>query len=193
MEEWLKSEICRVMKTLYLRGLVSALSGNVSARLPGEKSFWITPSGVFKGDLKPEHLLKLDLALNVLGEGVGRPSIEAPFHAAIYSARPDANAVVHAHNPFTVGLLSAGLIPRPITLEAEVLIGRIGVVPRLQPGSRELAAAVAERAGKGYNVILLEGHGVVGIGASLVEAEARIEALEENAIAMALSNLLGKM
>lgn len=147
----------------------------------------------FQGDLKPEHLLKLDLALNVLGGGVGRPSIEAPFHAAIYSARPDANAVVHAHNPFTVGLLSAGLIPRPITLEAEVLIGRIGVVPRLQPGSRELAAAVAERAGKGYNVILLEGHGVVGIGASLVEAEARIEALEENAIAMALSNLLGKM
>ena len=55
------------MRTLYIKGLVSALGGNVSGRLPGSKEFWITPSGVFKGDVKPEDLVKLDLNGNVVG------------------------------------------------------------------------------------------------------------------------------
>ncbi|MEM2913766.1 MAG: class II aldolase/adducin family protein, partial [Candidatus Bathyarchaeia archaeon] len=53
-EEELKEEICETMKRLFNRGLISALGGNVSARVPEAKEFWITPSGVFKGELEPE-------------------------------------------------------------------------------------------------------------------------------------------
>jgi len=84
-EEQIKKDICKVMRNLFERGLVSALGGNVSARVPGAKEFWITPSGIFKGELTPDDLIKLDFDGNIV-EGIGRPSIEWPLHAAIYKS-----------------------------------------------------------------------------------------------------------
>ena len=91
-EEEIKEDICSTMKRLFDRGLISALGGNISARIPGKKEFWITPSGVFKGQLEPNDLVKLDLDGNVL-EGYLRPSIEWIVHATIYKHREDINAI----------------------------------------------------------------------------------------------------
>jgi len=192
-EEELKRGICRVMRNLYRRGLVSALSGNVSARLPGSREFWITPSGVFKGGLRPGDLVKLDLDGRVVA-GSRRPSVEARMHAAVYRVRPDVNAIVHAHNPFTVGLVSAGVDLDPsVSAEALTYIGsRIEVVPYAPPGSEELAELVAERASRGVRAIVLQNHGVVTLGSNLYEAEAVAEALEEVAIIYFISLALGK-
>jgi len=192
-EEELKRGICRVMRSLYRRGLVSALSGNVSARLPGSKEFWVTPSGVFKGGLRPDDLVKLDLNGRVVA-GSGRPSVEAKMHAAVYRVRPDVNAVVHAHNPFTVALASAGVDLDPsVSAEALAYIGsRIEVAPYAPPGSVELAELVAERAARGVKAIVLQSHGVVSLGSSLHEAEAVAEALEEVALIHFVALALGK-
>ena len=190
-EEELREEICKVMGRLFNRGLVSALGGNVSARLPGSGEFWITPSGVFKGELTPDDLVKLDLECNVL-EGMLRPSIEAPFHAAIYRCRPDVNAVVHTHNPFTIGLSLAGVSIKPITVEEVMVLRRVDVVPFEFPGTDKLAKLVEEHISKGGRALILQNHGVVAVGANLVEAEAVAETLEEVAIAQFVCHALGK-
>ncbi len=190
-EEELKEEICRVMSALYKRGLISALGGNVSARLPGAKEFWITPSGVFKGELMPEDLVKLDLDCNVI-EGLLRPSIESPVHAAIYKVRPDVNAIVHAHNPFTLGLALAGIPIKPITVEEVMVLRKVEVVPFAFPGTEKLAKLVADAAAKGCRAIILQNHGVIALGSNLVEAEAIAETLEEVAIAQFVCYALGK-
>ena len=190
-EERLKSEICRVMRHLYERGFVTALSGNVSARLPGAKEFWITPSHVFKGGLRPEDLIKIDLNGNII-EGRGKPSIETPMHIAIYRVRPDVNAVVHAHNPFTVGLTSIGISLEPVTVEAAEIIESVEIVPYAPPGSEQLAKLVAEKASRGAKAIILQGHGVVALGSDIHEAEAIVEALEETAIVQFIALALNK-
>jgi len=179
-EDELRFEIIRVMKTLYDRGLVSALGGNVSARIPGSDNIWITPSGVFKGDLKPDDLVKISLDGDVI-EGFMRPSVEWPMHTAIYRVRPDINAVIHAHNPITTGLALAGVELKPITVEAVVTLRNVPVVPFAYPGTDELAKLVAERV-KGVRALILQNHGVVALGYNLVEAEAIVETLEEVAI-----------
>jgi ribulose-5-phosphate 4-epimerase/fuculose-1-phosphate aldolase len=179
-EEELRFEIIRVMKTLYDRGLVSALGGNVSARIPGSDNIWITPSGIFKGDLKPDDLVKISLDGDVI-EGFMRPSVEWPMHTAIYRVRPDINAVIHAHNPITTGLALAGVELKPITVEAVVTLRNVPVVPFAYPGTDELAKLVAERV-KGVRALILQNHGVVALGYNLVEAEAIVETLEEVAI-----------
>ncbi|MEM2739849.1 MAG: class II aldolase/adducin family protein [Candidatus Bathyarchaeia archaeon] len=176
-EEELKIEIIRVMKTLYDRGLVSALGGNVSARIPGPSTIWITPSGVFKGNLKPDDLVKISLDGDVI-EGFMRPSVEWPVHTAIYRVRPDVNAVIHAHNPITTGLALAGIELKPITVEAVVTLRSVPVVPFAYPGTDELAKLVAERV-MGVRALILQNHGVVALGYNLVEAEAIVETLEE--------------
>ena len=191
-EEELKEEIIRVMKTLYDRGLVTALGGNVSARIPGSNEFYITPSQVFKGSLKLDDLVKVDLEGNLI-EGVLRPSVETPSHAIVYRVRPDVNAVIHAHNPWTLGLISSGKkIKTTITEEAVLLLRKIEVVPFKFPGTTELAEKIGEAAAKGARAIVMENHGVMGLGSNLLEAEAIVELLESISIIEFVCYTLGK-
>ena len=190
-EDELKKEICRVMKALYQRGLVSALGGNVSARMPGAKEFWITPSGVFKGAVEPKDLVKLDLRGNII-DGRLRPSIEWPTHAAVYRVRPDVNAIVHAHNPFTLGLALAGIGIKPISVEAVMMLGKVEIVPFAFPGTNELAKLVEKYAQSGARALILQNHGVLAMASNLVEAEAVAEVLEEVSIAQYVAMSLGK-
>lgn len=190
-EEQLKKDVCKVMRNLFERGLVSALGGNVSARLPGVSEFWITPSGIFKGELTPDDLIKLDLDGNLI-EGFGRPSIEWPLHAAIYKVRPDVNAVVHAHNPVTLGLALAGIGIKPITVEAVMVLRKVETIPFAFPGTDQLAKLVTEKAAGGARAIILQNHGIIAMGANLYEAEAIAETLEEVAMAQFVAMVLGK-
>lgn len=179
-EDDLKKEICKTMNRLYRRGLISALSGNVSARLPEASEFWITPSGTFKGELEPEDLVKMNLDGKVV-EGFKKPSIETPFHTIIYRRRADVNAVVHSHNPITTGLALAGIEIKPVTVEAALILGRVRVVPWAFPGTDTLARLVGEHI-DGTKALILMNHGVIGVGKNLLEAETIVEALEETAI-----------
>ncbi len=189
-ERKLKEEICKVMKRLFDRGLISAISGNVSARIPEAKEFWITPSGVFKGELEPENLVKADLDGKV-AEGLMKPSIETPFHAMIYRRRNDVNAVVHSHNPITTGLALAGIQIQPVTIEAAVILKGIRTVPWAFPGTDTLANLVGEHI-KDAKALILMNHGVIGVGSSLLEAEAIVETLEEVAKAQLVACLFKK-
>lgn len=178
-EDEIKRDIIRVMGTLYQKGLVSAMGGNVSARLPGKNEFWITPSGVFKGDLHLDDLVKIDLKGNIV-EGFMKPSIEWPMHAAVYKLRPDVNAVIHAHNPITTGLAMGGIPPQMITVEAVVFLRKVPVVDFVFPGTDELAEHVAKAVKEtAARALVLQNHGVLGLGYNLVEAESVVEVLEE--------------
>lgn len=187
-EEDLKREICKTIRRLFNRRLISSLGGNVSARLPGKSEFWVTPSGLFKGGLKPRDLVKVNLDCKVI-EGSLKPSIETPIHAAIYRRRADVNAIVHAHNPITTALAIAGVEIRPITVESTMILGEVKVIPWAPPGSEKLADTVSEHI-SGAKALVLMKHGVIGVGSNLFEAEAVVEALEENAIALLIVSLL---
>lgn len=189
-EDELKEDICEVIKRLFDRGLVSALGGNVSARLPGANEFWITPSGVFKGELKHDDLLKLDLNANVV-EGLMRPSTESPLHAAVYRHRDDVNAIVHAHNPIATGLALAGITIQPITIESVVVLRRVPIVPFVFPGTDALSEAVAKNI-QGVRCLILQNHGVIAVGFNLLEAETVVETLEEVATAQFVALLFKK-
>ena len=190
-EEDIKKEIIRVIKVLYDREMITALGGNVSARMPGENEFWITPSQVFKGALTPEDLVKVDLDGNIV-EGYLKPSVETPMHATVYKIRPEVNAVVHAHNPYTLGLALAGVSIPPITDEAVILLRKVEIVPFVFPGTDKLANYVGDAIKKGAKAVILQNHGVVGIGYNLLEAEAIVELMEAISKMIFICYALGK-
>ena len=53
--------------------------------------------------MRTNDLVKVDLKT---GRAAGRikPSIELDMHRSIYNIRPDVNAIVHTHSPYTIGI-----------------------------------------------------------------------------------------
>jgi len=191
-EDEIKNEIVRISKVLYDRQLITALGGNISGRVPGSNEFWITPSQVFKGALKPDDLVKLNLEGELI-EGIYKPSMEWVFHAAIYKVRPDVNGIVHAHNPMVLGLTLAGKdLKTTITDETVLVLRKIEKVPFKLPGTKELADEVAKAAATGARALILENHGVIALGTNLLEAEAVVELLEAVATIEFVCYALGK-
>lgn len=169
-------------------GLVTAMDGNLSARL-GPDRFLITATGVPKGELTPDDLVVVDAQGRP--EGAGRPSLEVGLHLAVYRLRPDVEAVVHAHPPTALGFALAGRdLTRPLVPEVVVHLGPVPLAPYAMPGSPELEASIASLV-PGHQGILLANHGAITLGASVRQALHRMETLEHLARITLVADVLG--
>jgi len=184
-----RRDIIEVGRRLYMRGLVCANDGNISARV-SEQEIVITPSGVSKGFMTDGMLLKLDLNGRVLS-GAGKPSSESEMHLEIYKSSPDICAVCHAHPPVAATFAAAGVpLDRAFLQETVMLLGVIPVVPYAQPGSGDLARNTAGFA-REYHGALLEHHGAVSWGNSVIESLFRMESIEYTATVTMHSGAMG--
>jgi L-fuculose-phosphate aldolase len=180
-------EVCR---RLYARDLIGAGEGNVSARL-GPDRFLVTPSGASKGHLSPADLVVVDGRGEVV-MGRGRASTELRMHLAGYAARADVQAVVHAHPITAVALTVAGLPPPgDLVPEAAVTLGVVARAPFATPGTEEVPRSLAPL-WAGHDVFLLDRHGALTVGHTLMEALDRMETLERVARIALLARLAGR-
>jgi L-fuculose-phosphate aldolase len=185
-----RGEIVDVCRRLYARGLISALEGNVSARL-SDGTVLVTPAGVPKGELAAESLVVVDATGTV--QGTGTPTSELAVHLRIYACRPDVGAVVHAHPPVATGFAVAGeTIPHGVLPEVVVFLGAVALVEYAMPGTADLAVAVAACAER-HDALLLAHHGAVTVGRSLSAAYCRMESLEHAARIVLAARLVGSV
>jgi L-fuculose-phosphate aldolase len=188
-DEQAKRDILEAGRRLYQRGFVAANDGNISARV-SEREIWCTPSGVSKGFMTEDMLVKLDLEGNRL-QGAMRPSSEIQMHLAIYRTAPDVCGVVHAHPPVSAAFSAAGqALDMALLQEAVVLLGVIPLAPFAMPGSKELAESVVPFV-KEYNGALLEHHGAVAWGRDVMQALFRMESIEYNATVTMYARMMG--
>ena len=170
-----KEQILEAGLKIYQRGLVAANDGNLSVRV-GDNALWVTPTGVSKGSMTEDMLVKVDLDGNLL-EGSRKPSSETKMHLRIYQENPDVRAVIHAHPPAATAFACAGLpLDRPIIQEAVVFLGTVPVAPFALPGSQAVADSVAPYC-RDYRALLLEYHGAVAWGETMEQAHYRMECL----------------
>lgn len=182
----LKSEIVEAGRRLYRARLVVSNDGNISARCP-DGSIWCTPSGVSKGFMSEDMLIRTDLDGNVLESGGLKPSSEIKLHLRIYRENPDIAAVVHAHPPIATAFASAGLaLDSAVLQETVVQLGVVPLAPYAPPGSAAVAESVAPFC-RSHNAVLMEYHGVTAWGGSVTQALHRMESVEY--YAMILMNL----
>ena len=150
--------------------------GHVSMRNPDDpKRFFLArslaPELVEAGDI-----MEFDLEGNPLGNDKRQPYLERFIHGAVYEARPEVMAVVHAHaeDVLPFGITEAPLKP---VIHSGSFMGehvpvwdireRFGdtnlLVTNVAQG-RDLAETLA-----GNNVALMRGHGFVAAARSLIE------------------------
>lgn len=154
-------------RRLFNEGLVAGNFGNMSVRIRG--GFMITSSGSF---LDEEESLKFVTMDGVPEEGA---SSEWRVHHKTYLSG-DAEAIVHAHPPFSIAasIVYDEIIPEDS--EGKMLCPVIPVVSG-EPGTIELAENVSHSL-VSSPVVIAKGHGTFAKGKDLKEAYLLTSAVE---------------
>jgi L-fuculose-phosphate aldolase len=147
-------------------GINQGTSGNISLR--HDAGMLVTPTSVPYEAMQPEQIVfmgfdgSFDLSQ--------RPSSEWRFHLDILKARPEVNAVVHAHPPYATTLAIMGReIPAVHYMVAVAGGDSIRCAPYATFGTEELSRH-AVSALKDRFACLLAHHGMIAIGRSLSKA-----------------------
>ena len=184
-----RRDIVEAGRRMYVRGFVCANDGNISARL-SDNVIVATPAGVSKGFMTEDMLVKMDLDGNVL-EGASMPSSEIKMHLAILRRSPEIISVCHAHPPVSTTFAAAGVaLDKAFLQETAVSLGVIPLAKYAMPGSNELAEGAAGFC-LDYHGVLLEHHGPVSWGGSVMQALYRMESIEYTATIAMYSRIMG--
>lgn len=185
-----RAELAAASRTLHRNGWVANHDGNLSVKLTGNRLL-ITPTAVSKADVDESKLIVVDLQGKVL-EGRRKPFSELELHLAIYQARPEAEAVVHAHPPIATawGVVGQELAPIPLPEMIVSLGDKIPTLPRALPKDAEALKRVAAAA-KQHDAMLLSGNGALTWGTSLEMALLRMELVEHLARILSAAKALG--
>src|SRR5690554_5464479 len=74
-----KELVVQITNEMFQLGLLTATGGNVSAKSSDGETIWITPSRLYKGNLREEDLVRIRADGSVV-EGERQPSVEWQMH-----------------------------------------------------------------------------------------------------------------
>jgi len=183
--------LAAVARGFYARGWLLGTSGNLSAVVQREPlRLAMSPSGVDKGELRPEQLLSIDENARIVSAHQGKPSDESLLHLRIVKDR-GAGAVLHTHSVWNTILSDQYAAVGGVSINGyEMLKGLQGVpthehtefLPIIE--NAQDMPALAESVGETLNKhpaahgFLLRRHGLYSWGQTLAEAKRHIEILE---------------
>jgi L-fuculose-phosphate aldolase len=171
----LLSQFQAVGRNLFIRGLVSSHSGNLSIRM-GDRMV-ITRRGSNLGSLGENDLIETGIFKN--DRSTPLASVELPVHRTIYR-ETQAKAIVHAHTTHAIAL---SFNEKCITSDQLEGLSGLSPVPVLgwdvevKPGG--LADTIAESL-KTHRIVIIRGHGSFATGQLLEEALDSTSSLEES-------------
>lgn len=184
-----RNDIVRIAVLMHDQGLSAGVGSNYSVRI-SEKEMLITPTGINKARLKPEDLIHVDMSGKVIS-GKGKVSSEFPMHVWIYKELPDTKAIIHSNPPYLSAFSVAGIgLETAHLTEPYLHLGDyIPIVHYATPSTEDLASMFKPYLRPHRKVYIMQNHGVVSLGATLIEAYDNIELAENYAQVMSMFGL----
>lgn len=174
-------------RVLAVQGVLDGF-GHVSARHNRDSNRFLLSRSLAPELVTAADIMEYDLDAAPVDDK-GRASYQERFiHAAIYKARPDVKAVVHNHSPSIIPFGVSSVPLRPVYHMASFIGDGVPVFDiRDRSGMTDMLVSDANRA-RGLvevlgnkDVVLMRGHGVTVVGATLPIAVGRSIYLELNA------------
>jgi L-fuculose-phosphate aldolase len=185
-----RKEVAMFMRRLYRQGLTTTSGGNISLKV-SDDSIVITPSATDKGRMRWKEVG----IMSIIGENLTpelKPSIEYEMHLSIYRKKKEISAIVHAHPLFASAYTAMKCtINTNLTAEAKAICGDPFFVRYALMGTKELATLAADSINKS-DILLLENHGILATGSSLLQAFDKLEVLENAAKMTTIVEVTGK-
>jgi len=192
--EWeIKKMIIEIGRRIWTRGFVAANDGNITVKID-EKEILTTPTGVSKGFMTPDMIIKMSIDGKLLTKhSKYRPSSEVKMHLQVYQQRQDINSVIHAHPPYCTSFAVAGIpLDKCVLPEAILTIGAVPIAEYATPSTMEIPESIKPHI-QNTDAVLLANHGAITLGADLITAYHRMETLEHAANIIFLSIQLGNV
>jgi len=190
MLEQLKEELVQLHLELPKNNLVVWTGGNISARDPETGYIAIKASGIRYEEMRPEHMIVVDLEGKII-EGKLKPSSDTASHLYIYKHRPDVGGVVHTHSVYATAFAAVNKpIPVVLTAIADEFGGPIPCGGFALIGDEAIGKVVVESIGKSP-AVLLKNHGVFTIGGNARSAVKAAVMTEDNARTVWLAMQIG--
>jgi len=175
----LRQELIAVAREMNRSGLNQGTSGNLSVR--SDKGMLITPSGLPYESLQITDIVYVeeDGTAQTQGDGFRKPSSEWRIHRDVYRARPDAQAILHAHPVHSTAL---ACLRRPLPAfhyMVAIAGGRdIRCADYATFGSQALSDRVLE-ALDGRRACLMANHGILAMARNLAGALSLAQEVEQ--------------
>jgi ribulose-5-phosphate 4-epimerase/fuculose-1-phosphate aldolase len=187
-ERELKQQLVDCIRMLERSDIID-YNGHASARV-GDNRLLINIGSCQRSRLTVEDICTIDFEGNVI-EGKGKPPLEFHLHAGIYRARPDVNAIVHAHPKWSTFLTMVGASYQPVYAQGSLVYP----MPLLDSPNSINNPAMAKRLADTLGdrpAAMMKAHGAVTAGKDIVEAFVLANYLEENAYRQYMALQIGK-
>ncbi|WP_166424279.1 class II aldolase/adducin family protein [Paraglaciecola sp. 20A4] len=172
--EYEKQRLAAGFRAFALHHFDEGLAGHITLRDCIEPdTFWVNPLGIHFSMIRATDLVRIDHEGNIV-DGVHAVNNAAfAIHSRIHMARPDVNAVAHAHTKYGRAFSSLGEPLQPISQDACMFYENHGIFGTFtgvvaEKGEGDL---IAEALGQ-HTAVILQNHGLITVGSSVDAAVA---------------------
>jgi len=172
-----KQQLVDCIRMLERSGIID-YNGHASVR-SGDDRMLINIGSCQRSQLTTDDICSIDFDGNLI-EGNGKPPLEFHLHAGIYKARPDVQAVVHAHPKWSTYLTMVGQSYQPVYAQGSLVYPMPVLDSPNSINNPVMAKRLSDTLGD-RSAAMMKSHGAVTVGKNIIEAFVLINYLEENA------------
>ncbi|XQW84981.1 class II aldolase/adducin family protein [Thalassotalea piscium] len=190
-----KQRLAAGFRVFAMHGFDEGLAGHITLRdCIAPDTFWVNPVGVHFAHIKASDLVRVDHKGTIVEGKFPINNAAFAIHSRIHMARPDVNAVAHAHTKYGRAFSALGELLLPISQDACVFYENhsvfdvfSGVVAEVSEGDM-----IAETLGN-KTAVILQNHGLVTAGTSVDAAVANFVLMDSCCQSQLLAQAAGNL